>query len=135
MAFMIPTIVRNFLGRRATLRYPLEKRPITEGVRGHLEIDKEICDLCVRCSMVCPTHCLTVDRKTGHWEFDVFACVNCGVCVENCKRGALKVHVEHRPPSREHPVVAFDKEVPQKKKKEAAPEPEAALDGKTTCEI
>ena len=101
---MTPTILRNFVSRRATRLYPLEVRPPFDGVRGALCNDVTLCNFCGICAAKCPSRCIGVDKKSATWQCDPFACVYCGVCVDACRTGALRQDAHYRRPSaqREH---------------------------------
>ena len=77
---MTPTILRNFVSRRATRLYPLEVRPPFDGVRGALCNDVTLCNFCGICAAKCPSRCIGVDKKSATWQCDPFACVFCGIC-------------------------------------------------------
>lgn len=125
MLNMLPTVVRNFFTGRATRMYPVETRDPFPQVRGELKIDEEKCNFCVRCSMVCPAQCITVDRKEASWKYDPYACVYCGVCIDVCSDNALYQEGMYRPVVREKSMIYFKGELKPKKKKEDAPAADA----------
>ncbi len=47
------------------------------------------CDLCADCVRACPTSALTVSKE--QLNCDISACIRCGVCVEECSKGVLKL--------------------------------------------
>lgn len=135
MLNMLPTVVRNFFTGRATRMYPVERRDPFPQARGELKIDEAKCSFCLRCAMVCPAQCITVDRKEATWEYDPFTCVYCGVCIENCSEEALFQEGLYRPVVREKSMVFFKGELkPKKKKTETAPAVAAAAKSATTTE-
>jgi ech hydrogenase subunit F len=97
---MTPTILRNFVGKRATRLYPAVVRPPFPDVRGALTNDMASCNFCGICAAKCPSRCINVDKKNATWQCDPFACVFCGVCVDACKTGALRQDPLYRRPSR-----------------------------------
>ena len=48
------------------------------------------CIGCTLCSRKCPVHAISGERKTVH-AINAEACIKCGVCIENCKFGAIVV--------------------------------------------
>ena len=87
---MTPTVLRNFVSRRATRLYPLEVRPPFDSVRGAVCNDITCCNFCGICAAKFPSRCIGVDKKNATWQYDPFACVFCGVCVDACKTGSLR---------------------------------------------
>lgn len=94
---MTPNILRNFLTKRATRRYPYVVRPPFENVRGELYIDIENCTFCTVCAVKCPSECITVDKKSATWACDPFSCVYCGTCADVCPTKCLHQKVDYRP--------------------------------------
>ena len=82
--FMTKNVLKNLLGKSVTRLYPVEVREPFKGFRGMLENAIDVCIFCKKCQLVCPSQCITVDLKARTWECDPFACVYCGVCVDNC---------------------------------------------------
>lgn len=89
MPRMLPSLLRNFLARPATRRYPAVVREPFAHARGELANDPEVCIYCGICARKCPSQCLHVDKDAALWEWDPFACVYCGVCAEACPTGSL----------------------------------------------
>jgi ech hydrogenase subunit F len=101
---MTPTILRNFVSKRATRLYPTVVRPPFPDVRGALHNDVAICNFCGICAAKCPSRCIGVDKKNATWQCDPFACIFCGICVDSCKTGSLRQDSQYRRPTtvREH---------------------------------
>ncbi|QER42651.1 NADH-quinone oxidoreductase subunit NuoI [Thermodesulfobacterium sp. TA1] len=87
-----------------TIRYPKQKREITEGFRGRHalvrdpETGKERCVACLRCVRVCPSQCIRVEytedptsgaRVLTKYEIEAFRCIYCAYCVEVCPVNAI----------------------------------------------
>ncbi|MFH0998892.1 MAG: 4Fe-4S binding protein [Pseudomonadota bacterium] len=51
---MTPTIVRNFIGKRAIRRYPYVVRPPFENARGEIHNEIHVCNFCGVCAESCP---------------------------------------------------------------------------------
>ena len=104
---MTPTILRNFLGDRATRRYPHMIRPSFENARGAIHNDIHICTFCGVCAAKCPSQCISVDKKAAAWSYNPSACVCCGVCVESCTSGSLQQERDYRKPAREKEMIVL----------------------------
>jgi ech hydrogenase subunit F len=113
---MTPTILRNFVGKRATRRYPYVVRPPFENARGEIYNDIQVCTFCGVCAAKCPSQCIAVDKKAATWSCNPSACVYCGVCVESCPSGSLHQKPDYRRPVREKEMMFLKGEV----KKEVA---------------
>jgi formate hydrogenlyase subunit 6/NADH:ubiquinone oxidoreductase subunit I len=83
-----------------TEEYPFGKKVVTERFRGKLDIDPIKCTGCSICEIVCPADVITMvpvgKKKVGDREvdikrpsFDLYTCISCGQCVDDCKFGAL----------------------------------------------
>jgi carbon-monoxide dehydrogenase iron sulfur subunit len=44
------------------------------------------------CGNRCPAHAITYDETRGIVVVDEKECVGCGICVEDCPFGAIKIH-------------------------------------------
>ena len=95
---MINTILRNFLKRPATRKYPMVKRDPFSNYRGRLINNVESCIFCRMCSTKCPAQCISTDPKEAFWGYDPFSCVYCGICVEVCPTKSLFMLSTHRSP-------------------------------------
>lgn len=91
---------RTVLNEPITEKYPFGDKVVTERFRGKLDIDPVKCTGCSICEIVCPAGVITmvpVGKKTiGAREvdikrpsFELFTCISCGQCVDDCKFGAL----------------------------------------------
>jgi formate hydrogenlyase subunit 6/NADH:ubiquinone oxidoreductase subunit I len=91
---------RTAMTKPVTEEYPFGKKVVTERFRGKLDIDPVKCTGCSICEIVCPAGVITmvpVGKKTvGTREveikrpkFDLYTCISCGQCVDDCKFGAL----------------------------------------------
>lgn len=90
----------SFPGRRKKfiqlLRFFWEKSPQTlhalEGdTFGHLEIEEDLCTLCLACLNVCHTGALTADAQNFALLTNPSLCIACGACVKVCPEGALQL--------------------------------------------
>jgi NADH-quinone oxidoreductase subunit F len=53
-------------------------------------IDTEACTGCTLCAKVCPTECISGEKKKLH-VIDQAACIQCGTCLDACKDDAVLV--------------------------------------------
>ena len=53
-------------------------------------IDPEACTGCRACARACPKDAITGEKKKPH-TIDESLCIRCGMCLESCKFGAVKV--------------------------------------------
>ncbi len=120
MLNMTPTVLKNILSKSATRMYPVEVREPFELYRGELFNDIEKCIFCKKCQIKCPSQCITVtkdkDAGTGTWTCDPFACVYCGICVDECPTNSLYMKPKHRAPSAEREMMEQVGKVKVKKK-------------------
>ncbi len=100
VASALGEMFRTAMERPVTEEYPFGKKVVTERFRGKLDIDPVKCTGCSICEIVCPAGVITmvpVGKKTvGAREvdikrpaFDLYTCISCGQCVDDCKFGAL----------------------------------------------
>ncbi len=111
---------RTVLKHPVTAQYPFGKTTLPQRFRGKLDIDPVKCTGCSICEIVCPADVITmvpVGKKTiGSREveikrptFDLWTCISCGQCVEDCKFGALSL-------THEFELAVFKKESLEMKK-------------------
>lgn len=93
---------RTALERPVTEEYPFGRKVVTERFRGKLDIDPIKCTGCSICEIVCPAGVITMvpvgKKVVGSREveikrpaFDLYTCISCGQCVDDCKFNALSL--------------------------------------------
>jgi hydrogenase-4 component H len=98
----IPEMIRSLVKKPDTEAYPFTKITVPERYRGKLDIDPMKCTGCSICAYVCPASVITMievgKRKVGAKEvvvkrpkFDLYTCIFCAECVDNCPFGALEM--------------------------------------------
>lgn len=91
---------RTGLQRPITEEYPFGRKLVSERFRGKLDIDPVKCTGCSVCELVCPAGVITMvpvgKKSLGAREvevkrpaFDLYTCISCGECVDECRFGAL----------------------------------------------
>jgi formate hydrogenlyase subunit 6/NADH:ubiquinone oxidoreductase subunit I len=110
----IEEMLRTAAERPATVKYPFGPPVVADRFRGKLDIDPLKCTGCGVCEIVCPAEVITMvttgKRKVGDREietkrpvFDLYTCISCGQCVEDCRFGALSL-------TKEFELAVFDKD-------------------------
>lgn len=87
----------------------ISRLPVADRIKGFAEVEggftesvsvKEtercfscgVCDSCDNCWLVCPD--VTISRKNGEYEVNYDYCKGCGICKEECPRGAITMEEE-----------------------------------------
>ena len=87
---LLADVIKSWLRRPATTRYPFKKEPVPERLRGRIEWDTKKCIRCLTCVRVCPTGaCQFRPAGKGSINIDLDLCSFCYSCVTNCPKGAL----------------------------------------------
>lgn len=91
---MLKDISTALVQRPITEKYPFQRRPIPERLRGHLVWNPEKCTGCGLCATDCPAQALEVlvlDKKAKRFvlTYHVDRCTFCAQCVYSCRQECL----------------------------------------------
>jgi len=120
---MTKTALEGLFRKPATVRYPLERKPVYAATRGRIALQEAACILCVLCDKKCPTGAIKVDRPGKTWAIDRLKCIQCGYCVEVCPKKCLAMETSYSEPvsAKSMFTVAVPFTPPAPKPKPAAP--------------
>lgn len=99
---------------------------------GKITNDMSTCMLCGLCSKACPSECITIDRENKTWTINRDDCVQCGACIDACKKFKSLSYAEDDGEAGE---VTFSKDgaaAPAKPAAKAEPKAEAKADTEPT---
>jgi formate hydrogenlyase subunit 6/NADH:ubiquinone oxidoreductase subunit I len=90
-------LLRSLGKKPVTLRYPFERLPPVEMLRGKVNIDMSKCVGCGLCVRDCPTFALEMVGKgpTCDLVYYLDRCAFCGQCEESCPREAIQLTAEY----------------------------------------
>ena len=96
---------KNIIGSLFRKRATLDLKTSDPTVRGHIEIEENLCILCGICQKKCPTSAIEVKKEDKCWAIKPFYCVQCGCCVEVCPKKCLRMESGVVPPDGDKDVV------------------------------
>ena len=81
---------KNLWGGNRTMLFPAQPE-VSEGYRGLVKFDPELCTGCAICRFRCTARAIEFRAGKGDfvWSYDPGQCTFCGRCVEGCKSRAL----------------------------------------------
>ncbi len=95
---------KNLFRKKITVQYPFKKLTLPERARWAVEpifneAGETKCTACLICERACPDFIIKIDThtdedKTKHidaWNYDIGACMMCGLCVEACPFDAIQM--------------------------------------------
>jgi len=98
---------RVMLRPKVTVKYPVEKLPVSHKFHGLLalpvdpETGNDRCIICFKCERICPDRCIHIEaegkgkeRVLTRFDIEMDKCCYCGLCVEVCPTEAI-VFVPH----------------------------------------
>jgi NADH-quinone oxidoreductase subunit I len=103
----LKTTLRAFFSKPVTLVYPYRKIEIADRGQGLIRIrmtqlDPPVykCTGCRICETNCPQHCITVVKKEGEKQPEIYTvnyglCMFCRICIDVCPFNALQQTQEH----------------------------------------
>lgn len=96
---MIGDVVQSLFKEPVTERYPFERKPAPERLRGELIYDPAKCVGCQLCIKDCPSDALeliTIDKAAKRFvlRYHVDRCTFCAQCVQNCRFACLEMSHE-----------------------------------------
>ncbi len=140
--------LKHIFKKAFTVQYPEERLEIPERFRGLHAYNLDKCIACRMCEKACPNKCIQLEISTYEVEvetpdgekktktkkkvdgFNIYLgrCMFCGLCVDNCPKGALGMTTEYEfsDNDRKSLVYGIDrlpkKEMPKEEEKENEPE-------------
>lgn len=112
--------LKNLFSKPVTKNYPAEPINYPERSRGHIDIEIDKCISCSMCAKVCPTGCITVDRKALTWEINRFDCLACGYCTLKCPKKCLHLTPGYQTPGEVKTPAKYQRPTPPPKPTAAA---------------
>lgn len=113
---------------------PIPEKPATPATAdapaltsGKITNDMSTCILCGLCARQCPADCITVDRDAKTWTINRDDCMQCGACIDACKKFHSLSFAED---DGESGSVTFDKNVAPAPAPKAEAKAEALTSGK-----
>jgi len=96
---MLGDILESLFKKPVTERYPFERKPAPERLRGKLYWEPEKCSGCQLCVKDCPADAIeliVLDKVAKRFvmRYNPDRCTFCGQCVENCRFDCLGLSSE-----------------------------------------
>jgi NAD(P)H-quinone oxidoreductase subunit I len=96
---MLGDILESLFKKPVTERYPFERKPAPERLRGKLYWEPEKCSGCQLCVKDCPADAIeliVLDKVAKRFvmRYNPDRCTYCGQCVENCRFDCLGLSSE-----------------------------------------
>ena len=98
-AAMLGDVVQSLFKKPVTERYPFQRRPAPERLRGKLHWDSSKCTGCCLCNKDCPSNAIeliTLDKKAKRFvlRYHMDRCTYCAQCVQNCRFNCMSMSNE-----------------------------------------
>jgi formate hydrogenlyase subunit 6/NADH:ubiquinone oxidoreductase subunit I len=91
----LPIVLKNLFKKPFTLRYPRERRRLSEGYRGAPRIERELCVRCWNCIRACPSRAIGINQQTKTPSINLGKCIYCGECAEACPTRAIRMTADY----------------------------------------
>lgn len=96
---MLGNIVTSLFKEPVTEKYPFERKPSPENLRGKLSWDPTKCTGCMLCIKDCPANAIeliTIDKANKRFvmKYHMDRCTFCDQCVVNCRSKCLNLSSE-----------------------------------------
>jgi formate hydrogenlyase subunit 6/NADH:ubiquinone oxidoreductase subunit I len=93
---MLKDVAVSLFSQPATQRYPYDRKPAPERLRGQLVWHAENCTGCGMCATDCPSGALemiVIDKKAKRFvlQYHLDRCTFCAQCVHTCMRSSLEM--------------------------------------------
>jgi len=141
--------MRNMFRGPITVQYPRERVELPERARWAVEMkyDEEgnhKCTGCYACERACPDYIIKIDITTDEdknkhidaWNYEIGACMMCGLCVEACPFDAIRMGHDYElaryNPAELKTVLLEDTDVAKPKRKERPAAPPVAPESPAT---
>lgn len=98
LAKMLPELIQSLFHKPATIRFPAERVPAPEGLRGKPVCDFSLCIGCRACARDCPAMAIEmadVGEKLPKPVFHYDRCAFCGQCADSCPKKAITMTREY----------------------------------------
>ena len=99
VAAMLGDIIGSLFKRPMTEKYPFERYPAPDRLRGKLTWNPEKCTGCGLCTKDCPSNAIeliVIDKKAKRFvmEYHADRCTYCAQCVQSCRFSCLGMSSE-----------------------------------------
>jgi formate hydrogenlyase subunit 6/NADH:ubiquinone oxidoreductase subunit I len=96
---MLRDVLTSLVRRPVTEKYPFERQPVPDRLRGMVVFDPEGCIGCDLCTRDCPSDAIelsVLDRKAKRFvmHYQIDRCLFCAQCVSSCPRTGLSMSNE-----------------------------------------